>query len=318
MYQSILDGIFWAKNIPTHDVLRKQQYLNSLQNHVRTIRAAYRNFPVRFDYTDIDIQAAYLLTYLPHYTDFLWKVLSIEGNRIANEMPDQLIFIGSGPCPEIIGYLRYLNQHPLNRHQYEINVSIYDIAIEDWRWSRDIVFGHVVPNYTRNGCTVNRRAGNIDISNGFNLNITGNKILCVFQNCLNEIPQSRHNILHENVVRLFNSLPTDSYIALIDLDYREVRSLLISIESSLDGLVNCEIVRSVNNGQIDHRTTQDNEPPIIRQYLLTDTIGNNAPATGLLPKRRLPFMYTLIKKTENYTVNNYLFDNNNYDVDLPF
>lgn len=304
MYNELLNGIYSANNL--NNDIAKANYLRSLQEHVRNLRQAYRTYPVHFDYTNRNIQEAYLLTYFPHYTDFLWKTLNFTGNQIANENINELILFGSGPCPEIIGFLRYVNQH--NPQNQEIKVSMFDIAIEDWGWTRHIVYNFAVPSYL-NGATCRRSIGTFDLRNPFNIAVDDRKKLCVFQNCLNEIEPATHNNLIRSISSLFERLPNDSYLALIDLDYGQVMDLIFSVENQLNNNFQCSIIKSIEDGPINHRTTQGSEPPIMLNNLLTDRFGGTP--TGLLPRRNLPFICTLIKKTSEIT-------NTNSDDDLPF
>jgi len=184
---------------------------------------------------------------------------------------------------------------------------MFDIAIEDWGWSRNIVYNYAVPSYL-NGATCRRLIGTFDLRNPFNISIDDRKKLCVFQNCLNEIDPATHNNLIRSISSLFERLPNDSYLALIDLDYGQVKGLISSVENQLNNNFQCRIIKSIADGTINHRTTQGNEPPAIQQYLLSDTIAN---PTGLLPRRNLKFISSLIKKTSEIS-------DEIEDCDLPF
>ena len=291
MYNQILRGLYNSVQLNTDE--SRKNYLISLQEKVRNIRRAYLRFPVRFAYTNKDTQAGYLITYVPHYSDLIYFALRDNRQSITINNTNDVYFIGSGPCPEIIGLLRYLKDHEGNTN-FSLNINVLDIAIQEWKWSRDIVFSNVVPTYL-NGSTINRREGKIDISQDFKVNFNDRKKLIVFQNCLNEIAEQNHYTLIQNVQRLFDQMSTGSYLLMIDLNFRQVLSLISTVENNLLNKKNCNIIRSVNDGEINNRTLQANEPQIILDHLLIDKFGCENP-NFLLPKRRLKFIYTLIEK----------------------
>ena len=74
IYNAIVSG--FKKNIPPY--LGIESFLQSLQKSVKTLRIAYRNNPVNVPYEKIDIQAAYIATYLPHYYQLIYKIFIEE------------------------------------------------------------------------------------------------------------------------------------------------------------------------------------------------------------------------------------------------
>ena len=152
MYNEILQGVKIKHSLNSDNDVNN--HLQNLQNQVKSLRQAFRVFPVRFDYTDIKIQQAYMFAYYPHYTELLEYVLNSAKNNLNNNFPSNLLLFGSGPCPEIIGYLKFLNGQNLSKN-IDINVSIYDIASTHWEYSRDITFNQIIPNY-QNGHTISK------------------------------------------------------------------------------------------------------------------------------------------------------------------
>ena len=288
MYEHILNGLYAANQLTTEQ--QKINYLRSLQPHVKSLRNSYNAYPVVIDYSDANIQASYLITYFPQYTELLTYALSMAGEIIANEHINSLIFFGSGPCPEIIGYLDYIRIFTPNLAR-QLNISIFDIAATNWQYSRDIIFNQVVPNWLNVGSSIGRLSPKdlrIDVSfNASNLN--SNKKLVVFQNCLNEIEEVNHPVVLTNVEFVYNALPPASYIVIIDIHgYRSVIQLIQTIEDKLANTGTAEIVRSIS-GMGLRRGTKYSPSPIIKENLLT---GEN----GLIPKYWLNFNYSIIKK----------------------
>ncbi|MGZ4044595.1 MAG: hypothetical protein ACXVNM_04325 [Bacteroidia bacterium] len=291
MYNELLAGLFDAHKITNGQA--KIDYLESLQPHVRTLRNSYNNFPVTFDYTNKDIQAAYILCYLPHYTDLVWKALE-SCDKFAFSNINELILFGSGPCPELIGYLRHVKEKTPDIKR-DIKVTVYDKAVEEWQWSRHIVYNYVAPKFLNNS-TLTRFKSKVDISKALSAKTESEKKLCVFQNCLNEISEWDHANVKDNVKAVFENMASGSYLAIIDLWYWQVNKLVTEIEEELEIEFGCEVIRSVKDGQIQHRSTFGFPVELITKHLLTDIPGQDP--TGLLPRRNINFLYTLIKKKE--------------------
>ena len=292
MYQELLNGLYRVNNLTTQQ--GQVNYLQALQEDVKSLRRAFTIYPVAFDYTNSKIQASYLLTYFPHYTELLQFALNKTNLTIANENINRLLLFGSGPCPEIIGYLKYLNQHNANNSR-TIHATIYDIAAMHWQYSRNIVFQNLVPTLKRQS-TINHSANDLRIDNPFgNVTLAQEKTIIVFQNCLNEITEQKHQTVIDNFVKLYNALASGSYVTIIDLsEYGAVINLITNIQERLSGLPNATIIRDINEGALNRQSGYADPIPFIRENLLTGTpyqVQN-----GLIPKRCIKFTYIIIKK----------------------
>ncbi len=290
MYNEILDGLYANRDIRTE--IQKQTFLEGLQQTVRDLRREFKNYPVNVDYTNENNQAAYLLCYIPHYTDLLFKVLNETDQTFFDDDINELMLFGSGPCPEIIGYLRYLNQFDEDEER-TINLTVYDISVDEWLTSRNIIFDNAVPLFVNNR-VINRKRHELDITEELDFEPTTEKRLIVFQNCLNEVTEESFTRIIENIKEIFEESESGSYLAIIDLDFDEVKEFIVQIEDEIISEFDCEVIRSGNDGTFEHRTTQTHEPRIILNHLLTDTPGVSG--TGLLYKRKNNFAFTLIKK----------------------
>jgi hypothetical protein len=292
MYQDILNGLYGVNNITNQQ--GKVSYLQGLQEDVKSLRRAFTIYPVAFDYTNSNIQASYLLTYFPHYTELLQVALNKTNATIANENINRLLLFGSGPCPEIIGYLKYLNQHNANNDR-TIQVNIYDIAATHWQYSRNIVFQNIVPTIKRQS-TINHNANDLRIDTPFgNITLSREKTIVVFQNCLNEITEQRHQIVIDNFEKLYNALANGSYITIIDLsEYGSVINLITRIQQKLSTLANARIIRNISEGGLNRQSGYADPIPFIRENLLTGIPYQLQ--NGLIPKRHIKFTYVIIKK----------------------
>ena len=62
MYNQILQGIKSKHGLVSDNDVKN--CLQSMQPQVKSLRQAFRTFPVRFDYTNYKIQQAYMFAYL--------------------------------------------------------------------------------------------------------------------------------------------------------------------------------------------------------------------------------------------------------------
>mgnify|MGYP006156483403 CR=1 FL=1 len=292
MYNEILQGVKNKHSLTSDNAVNN--HLKNLQNKVISLRQAFRIFPVRFDYKDVNIQQAYMFAYYPHYTELLEYALNSAKDSLNNDFPSNLLLFGSGPCPEIIGYLKFLNgQTQLKK--MDLSVSIFDIASTHWEYSRDITFNEIIPSY-KNGHTISKWS-----SKDFKINLPLVKVnlsepqLVVYQNCLNEIDLSDYDTIKSNFEKLYDNLPSNSIIAIIDFhEYPDVVTLISAIQESLSSKNGFTLLRDINLGVINKKSSYRNPPPIIRENLMTGIpfeIQN-----GLIPRSTVKFTYSLIRK----------------------
>lgn len=301
MYEELLRGLFATGNLMTAEL--QANYLRALQPGVKALRQGYTRYPVSIDYADRSIQAAYLLAYFPHYTEPVY-----EGFRraAAIAIPTHLSLFATGPCPEIVGLLRYIGDHR-PQHADPIHITTYDVAHDDWAWSRNIVLRHVVPAF-RGPRFCNFVGHGLDLAVPFQLDSVGREF-CVFQNCLNEIPQDAWGTFTRSVMGLYQRLQPGSYLCMIHSGERaspriRVEELIRNIQRQItDQYSGDVIVKDITEGNEEgliRHTSSFGYPPLeITQNLLTTAPGPPGRMNGdldLLPKRKLPFRYSLIKR----------------------
>lgn len=279
IYQSILSGVL-DTNCKSENEFA--DYLQSLKPLVRELRCEYkRNNWVAINYACENMQAAYLLTYFPHYTDMLWKIFLRHGKEIG--IPKNLSVFGGGPCPEIIGLLRWLGEtNPVCAEK--LTVTSYDNN-QNWMSSLDVVRKRVI----------------VDVKEllGMNMNVYLNfeyadfvekfpraqlePEFCVFQNMLNEIPEQSRNAFVNNFVEFYESLKIGSWICFINAGESESRAQ--SVMNSIQQLLTFDSKKQV----LQHKTSFTQEPEMLTKHLLDGT-------DGLIAKRKLPFHYILFHK----------------------
>ena len=249
MYEQILQGVKLKHSLNSET--ETLTHLQNLQSSVRSLRAAFRIFPVRFDYTNIQVQQAYMFAYFPHYTELLEHALINSKEEIGQNFPKKLLLFGSGPCPEIIGYLKFINSFSENKN-CQIGISIFDIASTHWEYSRNLTFDQIVPKYQNGHKIINNTAKDFKINIPLgNVNLVEEPHLVVYQNCLNEISTEEHIIVIANLLKLYKSLPKNSIIAIIDFhEYPEVVELITEIQNSLSKEEHFKLLRDVNKGVI--------------------------------------------------------------------
>lgn len=296
MYDHIINAIKIKHDLNSEQLLHP--YLQSLQEPVKSLRNAYRNYPVSFDYSKEENQAAYFITYFPHYTELVKYVLVNQCHNIKThtfERHDLWLF-GSGSCPELVGYLRFLQEKKTSLSKLKIyNI---DIAVDTWAYSRDMNLIHIVPQFTGQNSIESFVNKKFDITNLWKVTMHGIPTITVFQNCFNEPATTKHANLIENIKALYTALPDKStiiIIIIIDLaEYATVKELMLKIENELCTFSDCKIIRSINDGDIEMRSTFANPPQLITSNLLTGIAYNVA--NGLIPRTTIKFTYSMVYK----------------------
>ena len=294
MYDEILGGIKGKCSLISGVELAA--HLRSLREYTRDLRKAHRKFPVYCNYADVHVQQAYMLAYYPHYTQLLEYALNRVRYELNNRLLLNLLLIGSGPCPEIIGYLNFLNSF---RKKVSLNVSIFDAV--DWEFSRDITFNYIVPNYLKDQSISNWNFKNLAINQPFKASTAFDNVdlsqpqLVVCQNCLSEIKLADHSTVISNFRKLYKSLPSSSIIAIIESSTNlHVSDFLASIQANLASEYRSKILKDTKIGHEEITSSYRGTPPVIENNLLTGT--QFEAEHDLIPRSRTKFIFSLIKK----------------------
>lgn len=290
IYEAILQGL--KRGLPAHQGI--ESYLQSLQKSVRSLRIAYRsNIPIYVPYEMIDIQAAYLATYLPHYYQLIYKIF-IEDvpNIFGNENEINLTFIGGGPGSEAYGAIKYIIN---NCNQVKIiRVLILDINASTWNYSHSIVSDNIIESINHNKVEIYWNSIAFDLTSEDDVSKIKHEIvksnLLVIQNCLNEIAINNLPKLNNNIKLLFEYLPNHAYLLMIDMT-SAVRQILKNLECNLVESFAPKLVKSTLSSpnsrsliSVHHRPS-----PIISQNLL---VGSD----GLIPRKYIGYDYSVLSK----------------------
>ncbi len=289
LYDAIVKGL--EKVVPNNSNI--EIYLNSLQESVKDLRAAYRKNPVHVEYENKNIQSAYLTTYLPHYYQLIYKIFIEDIPEIFQEKEEIfLTFIGGGPGSEAYGAIRYIvNNCPQAK---TVNITILDINANTWKFSHDIVLESLIASIIPDDLKIKWQSLSFDLTSSYDLqkviNIIESTNLLVIQNCLNEIATTDFPALKCNINFLFSSLPAKSYLLMSDLT-SGVRSTIKALEEMLIKEHIPTFCKSTlsNPSSISIMSVHHQPNPIIKKNLLTG-------ADGLIPRKWIKYDYSVLSK----------------------
>jgi hypothetical protein len=300
MFELILQSLYDRANI--HSQSQKEAFLRGLQPHALKLHNAYRAFPVNVDYSSDEAQMVYLLRYFPQYSQLIRLILqSLNADPGLPQLGKDAItasFIGCGPSPEILGFFKLLTG--IENKPNKVNINAMDIASDNWAFSRTITFNTLIPSVFSNSIDYNNvvfdLAGEGEIEKSKALFEKSD--LVVLQNCLNEINDSKKGIVLQNLGKIIHLLPSGAIIIFIELaNYSSVLDTLIDIEENEEVLSQVSILRSSKGGNLSYDAQEIVKliPDIVRNNFLTGipySVEN-----GLIPRRRVNFYRTVLKKT---------------------
>lgn len=289
IYDAIAKG--FIMNIPSHQGI--ESFLQGLQKSVKLLRIAYRNNPVYVAYERTDIQAAYLVTYLPHYYQLIYKIFIEEVPDVFKGKKDvHLSFIGGGPGSEAYGAIKYiLNNCPETEN---IEITILDINASTWGYSHNIVSENLIKTVNNGEVQIHWKAITFDLTSETDIKkvkpIIEKSDLLVIQNCLNEIAAINLPSLKINVKTLFDYLPANAYLLMSDMT-SVARPTMKVLEKHLVAAFVPKFKKTTLSSpcsqsliSVHHRPS-----PIIAQNLLVGT-------DGLIPRKNISYDYSILSK----------------------
>lgn len=289
IYNAIVDGFKEKK--PSN--IRIEEYLKSLQQPVKSLRLAYRNSPVNVPYEKVDIQAAYLATYLPHYYQLIYKIFIEEVPDIfINKKKLYLTFIGGGPGSEVYGALKYIFNNC--NEVKDIYINILDINASTWDYSHSIVQKNLLDSINKEDVNIHWESVQFDLVSEVEIQKIKSLIkksdLLVIQNCLNEIATSNLSVLKGNLKTLFEYLPDNSYLLISDLT-SGARNIIRALEKYLIDCFAPKFIKSTLSQPSSTSLLSVHHKPsaIIAQNLLLGT-------DGLIPRKYLKYDYSILSK----------------------
>lgn len=289
IYDAIVSGL--KKNIPPH--LGIESFLQSLQKSVKSLRIAYRNNPVNVPYEKIDIQAAYLATYLPHYYQLIYKIFIEEVPDIFKGKKEvYLTFVGGGPGSEAYGAIKYILNNCTDAEI--IHVTILDINAATWGYSHSIVSENLVASVNDGHAKIDWKSITFDLTSAADIfkvkPIIEKSDLLVIQNCLNEIATFNLQFLKINVKILFEYLPGNAYLLMSDMTSVARPTLKVLENYLVDNFSPTFIKTTLSYPNSRSLISVHHRPsPIIAKNLLLGT-------DGLIPRKNISYDYSIISK----------------------
>ncbi|MBD2520622.1 hypothetical protein H6G93_37930 [Nostoc sp. FACHB-973] len=284
LYESILEGLqnsqyFYNANInQTFD-----RYLASLQESAKYLWRSYRSNTVKVNYSDPQVQAAYLIRYYPHYVQMTLEILRLSPEAFTFGQEINACFFGAGPCPEVAGLAQFLTEH--RQESESIIANIYDIAADTWTPSRAVTKDFVVPKLWKG--KISGAVHHLDLcsANAFEsiAEVISNSHLFIFQNCLNEIWNT--SATKDNIRFLLERAPLNSFIIIGDLLYNQSRTILEDIVIICSQRSDYKIIE---RGELKIASSLK-IPTIVTENLLTDE-------DGLIPRRWINFIFLALRK----------------------
>lgn len=297
---NVYDHIVKALDDLKDEELEIKGYLDSLKPNVRQLRASYRKPPpVYVNYALQKNQSAYLITYLPHYYQLIYKILLEQDLQILKSKTEfSAVFIGGGPGSEAYGTVKYILDYCPNIKN--ISIDILDINASTWGYSHSALSGFLLPELNRyNEVVINMNSHQFNLvdknSIVTNTSLFENADIVVIQNCINEIAQTDYNILESNMLNIFKLLPKLSSLLMVDLT-TSVRSEIAHIENAIErNFQDLKKTTTSGNRSASAMTSINSRPSqIIRENLLDFT-------DGLMPRKNLKYDFSLLSKSSTKT-----------------
>jgi hypothetical protein len=286
MYSSILEAISQQSQIQDVD-----HYLQNLQPYLRYLRQSFKNSYVRVDYSDFNVQAAYLLVYYPLYVEMTCKILGELSQNLDpfSQMRNlQACLLGGGPAPEAVALSIYFRENGFQTQSFTAHT--FDIAATTWSRSRE-VSKYLISNsdpeiqFSLHGHPVNLCERNVLPPLR---DIIQTSELFIVQNCLNEFVNNPQ-VFVENINFLAQEMPAGSILIIADLNhYQVVKDLMKKVELCLTERSNLQIIRGQGDEGYRLRTRLPLPGVIAKNLLLSGGL--------LTPKVWVNFNYLAIQK----------------------
>lgn len=247
------------------------------------------------DYSNKEIQAAYLLRYFPHYTVPVQKLLEVLKPKFQRRDLSILLF-GAGPGPEILAILLYFDSQPEEDKPLSITFFVYDVNNESWGWCDNLI--HTFCNVSFKVKFVRYPSNSSDINQKIELN--DEKLdMVVLQNCFNELKEDCFEVVIDNVIQSYLTLNDEGILLLVDRPkYGAVSNIMKELSEILTDNHN-SIVRCVLRGA--RYEESDYLPNFIlaecgyKKYL-TGPHGFLSGESGHIPRNHIDFLYAVFQK----------------------
>ena len=294
LYKYILDGL--------RDLIQTKQtenefiaYLQSLQVEVKNLRQSYQNNSVSVNYSRVEVQAAYLITYYPQYAEMTRHILEqVELSHktlfLFEQKHLEVCLFGAGAAPEAVGLVSFLGEYYPNLQSLKIRV--YDIYANTWAISQRIT-QNIIPELWRGEFIFSTEELDFCQPNSFHLLDTAiaNSQLFIFQNCLNELKHPAN--FNQNIRYLLTKMPVDSLLIMADLRvYQKTSEFQSQVKKLLQELEFERQILCVRHSEMLDFRSAIAIPAVITKNLLTGT-------HLLIPRTQIKCNFISVYKTYN-------------------
>jgi hypothetical protein len=247
-------------------------FLQKLQDSVKALRTSYRNSHIQVDYSQAQIQAAYLLTYYPGHVLQMKANLALAAQnltfrRLLMHSKLKATLLGSGPMPEAVS-LGLIRKNPYTART--LRAVSYDINAHQWRSASQVTAN--VLSQLRPYIRYSHQANTLDLGKVHALKAAEQDLksshLVVVQNCVNEIYCRDYSAFGQNIAYLLDTMPGGSGLMFSDLQYGQTSHCLAILKNMAEERGDLQLV-------YDHSTNLKvveniwHLPSSMRRYLLT-------------------------------------------------
>lgn len=304
LYEYILEGL--------RDLSQTKQtenkfiaYLQSLQVEVKNLRQSYRNNSVSVNYSRVEVQSAYLITYYPQYAEMTRHILEqVELSHktlfLFEQKHLEVCLFGAGAAPEVVGLVSFLRKNYPNLQS--LNIKIYDIYANTWAISQRIT-QTIIPELWQGEFTFSTEELDFCQPNSFHLleNVIANSQLFIFQNCLNELKYPVN--FNQNIRYLLTQMPVNSLLIMADLRiYQKTSEFQVQVKKLLQELEFDRQILCVRHSEMLDFKSAIAIPAIITKNSLTGTprdIDHQTENRFLIPRTQIKCNFISVYKTYN-------------------
>jgi hypothetical protein len=294
LYKYILEGL--------RDLSQTKQtenefiaYLQSLQVEVKNLRQSYRNNSVSVNYSRVEVQAAYLITYYPQYAEMTRRILEqVELSHktlfLFEQKHLEVCLFGAGAAPEAVGLVSFLGEYYPNLQS--LSIRVYDIYANTWAISQRIT-QNIIPELWQGEFTFSTEELDFCQANSFHLldDAIANSQVFIFQNCLNELKYPTN--FNQNIRYLLTKMPINSLLIMADLRiYQKTSEFQAQVKKLLQELEFERQILCVRHSEMLDFRTAIAIPAIITKNLLTGT-------HLLIPRTQIKCNFISVYKTYN-------------------
>jgi hypothetical protein len=236
--------------------LNRSQIEDRIQGPLIEMKELYAGMEI-IDYSNPDNQLAYIFGYFPYYIEPINDVLkSIERDQYQNIFYNRfnVNFYGCGPCPELLGLLRFLSEEHLGIDQ--INVTFFDG--ESWDPWRNCVIENISNEYWDGSMNITEKndCNLLELPRSDNSSVNSADIHIIQNVCSDLVKRfDSARVLHW-LRSIYAASKENSMIFIIDIPYSYIYTTIFEpLSRSINSASNTDIIilpRSSMSSSLDY------------------------------------------------------------------